>query len=126
MKNIRLDKDLFIKLMTFMRTWTQYAEKKSQAIAEVIHTPSMFAAKSEIGFVFEDMICDPDSRDILLDIIIEAMDDKETDWIEYYIYELDWGERNTGEDPLKVYEKDGETEIPLSTLEDLYNVLIKE
>ena len=126
MRNVRLDKDLFIKFMTFFKTWTEYAEKRSQAMAEAIYSPAMFSAKSEIGFVFEDIICDPDSRDILLDIIIEAMDDKESDWIEYYIYELDWGNRNTGENALKVYEEDGETEIPLSTLDDLYAILTRK
>lgn len=126
MKNVKLDRETFVKLMTFIKTWTRYAEEKSLKLAEVLHTENSFCAKSEIGFVFEDMFCDPDSKDILMDIIIEAMDDTETDWINYYVYELEWGERNQGENSLKVYKEDGVTVIPLSTLDDLYNVLISE
>lgn len=120
MKNVRLDKDLFIKLMTFLKTWIKMAEMKSNKVADILWTQDMFCGKSDFAFNFEYLFCDPESRDVLCDIIIEAMNDTETDWINYYIYELDWGEKN---DELKVYEEDGKTEIPLKTLDDLYNIL---
>ena len=66
------------------------------------------------------MFFDPEAKDILLEIIVDAMDDSESDWISYYIYELEWGENPSG---LKIYKEDGKTEIPLETLEDLWNIL---
>ena len=123
MKNVKLDRETFIKLMTFVKSWEKFAEAKSAAIANILYTRNSFCAKSEIGSVFEEMFCDPESKDILVDIIIEAMDDTKNEWINYYIYDIEWGERN---DDLKVYKKDGETEIPLTTLDDLYNILIGE
>jgi hypothetical protein len=44
-------------------------------------------------------------------------------WIEYFVYELNFGQKNiTGE--LKIFDKN-KKEIPLSTIDDLYNFLIK-
>ena len=42
-RNIKLDKETFIKLMTFFKTWTKTAEKKSQAIADVLWSKNMFS-----------------------------------------------------------------------------------
>lgn len=119
-RNIRLDKETFIKLMTFFKTWTKTAEKKSQAIADVLWSKNMFSPKSDFAWNLEEMLFDPEARDVLLEIIVDAMDDRESDWISYYIYELEWGENPSG---LKVYEEDGKTEIPLETLEDLWDIL---
>ena len=46
------------------------------------------------------------------------MNDKETEWIDYYLWEKDYGRDNQ----LEVTEKDG-TPIPLTTAEDLWNLL---
>lgn len=121
--NIKLDKDTFIKLMTFLKTWVRMAEIKSQRVADILWTKDMFATKNDLAYNFEYLFSDPESRDILTNIIAEAMNDTENEWINYYIYELDWGEKNN---ELKVYEADGVTEIPLRTLEDLYNILVNK
>lgn len=43
----------------------------------------------------------------------------DSDWIQYFIYELDFGQENWR---LKAYDGD-HNEIPLKTAEDLYNLL---
>lgn len=53
----------------------------------------------------------------LIKILVQQMNDTEN-WIEHFIYELKFGKEN---DRLKVYIH--EKEIPLSTAEDLYNLL---
>lgn len=55
-----------------------------------------------------------------LEKLLKVLMNDEYDWIQYFIYELDFGKENHR---LKVYEKDG-TEIPLETPENLYNLLI--
>lgn len=57
--------------------------------------------------------------DALIDVLRAIMDDKDN-WINYFIYELDFGAKN---DKLKAWDKDGNN-IPLSTPEDLYNLLV--
>lgn len=116
----KIEKDVFIKLMTFIKTWSKSAESKSNAIADILWNENMFSTKRSLAYDLEELFIDPEALDVLLNIIIEAMDDKETDWINYYIYELDWGREN---DKLKVYAEDKVTEIPLKTLDDLYNIL---
>ena len=54
-------------------------------------------------------------------VLKEAMNDK-SDWIEYFCDELDFGAKNK---ELKVFDGDVK-EIPLTTPEDLYNLLVKD
>ena len=61
------------------------------------------------------------SQYFLLDLMTDIFEDKE-DWIGYYIFELNWGEEY---EPGMVKDKDG-NDVPLATLEDLYNILTKE
>lgn len=68
-------------------------------------------------------------QDLLLNnikLLEYIFDDEDTGWIEYWIWELDFGERNSklkyGERALTVYAEDG-VEIPLESIEDLYNLL---
>ena len=57
----------------------------------------------------------------LVSVLSEAMQD-DNNWIEYYMYELDFGKEN---DRLKAFEKDG-AEIPLRSASDLYDLLNKK
>lgn len=57
----------------------------------------------------------------LINLLKSAMNDK-SDWIEYYCDELDFGAKNK---ELKVFDRDIK-EIPLTTPEDLYNLLVEE
>lgn len=121
MKPVKIEKDTFIKLMTFVKTWFRACERKSQMLAGVLYNKSMLGTKVDLAYTIEDIISDPEMRDVLIDIIVDAMDDNDNEWIYYYIYELEWGEKN---DQLKVYKEDKVTEIPLTTLEDLWNILV--
>ena len=62
-----------------------------------------------------------ESQYFLLDLMTDIFEDKE-DWIGYYVFELKWGEEY---EPGMVKDKDG-NDVPLATLEDLYNILTKE
>lgn len=62
-----------------------------------------------------------ESQYFLLDLMTDIFEDKE-DWIGYYVFELNWGEDYR---PGIVKDKDG-NDIPLATLEDLYNILMKK
>ena len=55
--------------------------------------------------------------DIIIDLLEKIMYDEDK-WIEYYIYEADWGRTFK-----EAYESDG-TPIPLETIEDLYNIIV--
>ena len=57
---------------------------------------------------------------LLVDILTEAMSDKENGWIEYFLYELDGG--------VTYYDgvvKDNGINVSLRSPEDLYELLIK-
>ena len=62
-----------------------------------------------------------ESQYFLLDLMTDIFEDKE-DWIGYYVFELNWGKEY---EPGKVKDEDG-NDIPLATLEDLYNILTKK
>ena len=123
MKNIKLDKETFIRLMTLIKNNDENREHNSSALADLLYNKNFFVSKIDLKYTLYDIITDHDFIDGLLDIIIQSMDDTENDWIAYYVYELNWGKEN---DRLKVYKKDGVTEIPLTTIEDLWNILVTE
>ena len=61
-------------------------------------------------------------KNILYGTLLKLLTDLTNDidaWIEHFIYELDFGKENWR---LKVYDKDN-NEIPLGTIEDLWNIL---
>ncbi len=57
---------------------------------------------------------------LALDILKIAMEDK-SNWIEYYIYEMDWGTRCKEN---SVTDKNGDP-IPFRTVDDLYDCITK-
>lgn len=61
-----------------------------------------------------------------IELLEYIFNDQDTGWIEYWIWELDFGERNNKEKyvdrALTVHDEDG-GEIPMETIEDLYNIL---
>ena len=59
---------------------------------------------------------------MIFSVLQEVFKDEENDWIGYYIYELDFGEKwHEG----KVTDKDG-IDIPLKNAESLYDILIEK
>lgn len=62
----------------------------------------------------------------LIRVLKEIFQDTENEWIDYFIYELDFGKRWK---PNTITEKDktGKVrDIPLGTVEDLYNLLLED
>lgn len=61
-----------------------------------------------------------------IELLEYIFDDQDTKWINYWLWELDFGERNNKEKyddrALTVHDEDG-SEIPLESIEDLYNLL---
>lgn len=57
--------------------------------------------------------------DTIIQLLVELTNDTKGKWIEYFIYELDFGRENWR---LKAYDKK-DNEIPLSTTEDLWRIL---
>lgn len=77
---------------------------------------------------FEDSVFYPYLKyeNKLVSILEEIFNDKETQWISYYLYELDCGKSYKDGD-ITEKDKDGnEKIIPLKTPEDLYNLLIED
>lgn len=60
-------------------------------------------------------------EDVIVKLLEEILCDKETSWISYWLYELDCGKDYR---PGSVTEADG-TLIPLESLEDLWNLLVR-
>ena len=60
-------------------------------------------------------------EDLVVKILEKTFKDEDIGWIEYYLYELDFGEEWCEG---KVTDKNG-NDIPLKTAENLYDILIK-
>lgn len=74
-----------------------------------------------ISFRQEDCrITFPNMLDSCVNLLSFIMNDEEEEWISYWVFELDCGKKY---EPGMVRDADG-TEIPLATIEDLYNLLI--
>jgi len=101
-----MTKTQFKKIMTELKDLIEASRKVNKAMKEL--SPDFG------GF------CNNRAETLIVDILKIAMNDKD-DWIEYYIYELNWG---TGNDKYKVW-KNGK-EIPFKTLDDLWNIIEKK
>ena len=91
-------------------------------------TNSKFLGKIFPNAYSENLIYDNSLLiNVLIDVLCETMEDKkeyfdDIRWIEYFIYELNFGKDN---DRLKVYDKNNK-EIPMGTPEELYDFLLKD
>lgn len=113
---MKIDKELFCKcIRALCRT-----DKFQWSVLELIRDINK---KGEDG----DM-CDmgammyPDCSDALLELLEAIMDDNEDEWISYFCYELDFG--NEWCEGCCTDEKGND--IPLQTIDDLWNVLTKK
>ena len=102
---LKLSKELFIETIDFIRERNDQENKIYQMFKEE----------------FTDGIFWPYSRyeTQLIKVLTEVMQDQENEWISYYCWEKDFGRDYR----LKAFDKDGK-EIPLTSSEDLYNLLI--
>ena len=107
-----LSKETFIKTINFIQDRADAQHKISRYFSEE----------------FGDSIFWPYQKyeSTLVELLKEIFDDKETEWIDYFIYELDFGRKWQ---PFTVYEKDIEgnkVEMPLKNASNLYDVLTRK
>lgn len=73
-------------------------------------------------------VCSSPLEDDLVDLLVYIFNDNKNDWISYWIYELDFGEKAnsmTASIESDISET-GSFAIPLETIDDLYDLLIAE
>jgi len=73
-------------------------------------------------------VCSSPLEDDLVDLLVYIFKDNKNDWISYWIYELNFGEdADSMTASIKsTMSKDGCFDIPLFSIDDLYNLLIAE
>lgn len=103
-----MDKTLFVKSIEAIRDNVRLHITRAELLTKLY--PNSFAAN----------LINTDSNliDCFIDLLKEQMNDKDN-WIEHFCWELNFGEENYR---LKVLDKEGK-EIPLTTAEDLWDLL---
>lgn len=108
-----MDKELFINAIKALQRQYELDEHFAKALS------SLFPDSCSSDLFYNNTAVD----NILVEILQKTFnDDHAHSWIEYFCFELDFGKKN---DSLKARDKNGNN-IPLTTPEDLYNLLIKE
>lgn len=98
-----MKKENFIELMDALKKQNEHDDMCSKKLQDVFSDYSHY----NNSFIV----------DAVVEFLKKELNDKDN-WIEHYIFELDYGAKN---DMLKVY--DNGEEIPLKTAEDLWNIL---
>ena len=94
--------------------------KAIRAIEKQVRHDRQFARK--FANLFTDCYLASYNNDAIINSYIDLLSELTGDtcgWINYWMWEIDFGKEN---DKYKVYCKEG-NEIPLSTAEDLYNLI---
>lgn len=108
-----MEKQLFIKTIEALRKQYEIDAHFAQTLS------SLFPDSYSANLFYNNAAVD----NILVEILQKTFnDDHSHSWIEYFCFELDFGKKN---DTLKARDKN-KKEIPLTTPEDLYNLLISE
>lgn len=102
-----LKKTNFIQIMKLIKDQHDHDIKCSEAFKTIL--PHDFISNYDNHYLMDALL-----------LLLKSIYNDTGQWIEYYIYDKDFG-RNT---KLKVWDED-DKEIPLTTFEDLYNMLIK-
>lgn len=117
-----ISKDTFCKILD-----TLYVSKtKSEDIADgifnavAIHRPSI--TEFLAGYQLETLFSDTDLIDSILRILEEELEDTQAKYIDYFVWELDFGKKEYAKDCITL--EDGKT-VSLQTPEQLYDFLIK-
>ena len=103
---MNITKEQFIKIMNGIKKQIDIDAKNNKAFSVILENDFVSNVKNVL-------------YDVIIDFLETATNDK-GEWITYFVYELDFGKENNR---LQVYDKD-DSEIPLSTLDDLWNILI--
>ncbi|KFZ25793.1 MAG: hypothetical protein KQ78_01998 [Candidatus Izimaplasma bacterium HR2] len=96
----------FEEFETYIKTIKNYSESDSKL-------DDILKSESFITYSY-------DAISAITKLLEHIMNDSETQWINYWLWELDFGKENYR---MKI-EENG-VEIPLTTIRDLYNILIK-
>lgn len=105
-----MKKQLFINTIQAIKNQMEYDNKTANQLVKVFpdcHSANLLYNNQSVVTA-------------LINLLTEVMNDK-AEWIKHFIYELDFGKQNNR---LKVYIND--IEIPLTTIDDLYNILTKK
>ena len=103
---IMISKNEFIHAMKGIKAQILIDLKNHQALSDIFKNTYMGSIENVL-------------YNTLITLLEQLTIDTESKWIEYFIYELDFGKENYR---LQVYDKNNK-EIPLSTIEDLWNML---
>jgi len=101
------NRELFSEIMELIKKQIEIDRKCNDAFSILL--PNDYVSGYDNNIVFK----------ALMKLLETIYDDSETKWIDYFLWELDFGKEN---DRLKVYDKN-KKEIPLTTIDDLYNML---
>lgn len=103
---MKISKEDFIKAMQGIEEQLLIDEKNQQAFSVILENDYVSGMTNKL-------------YGVLIDLLMQLTNDTENKWIEYFIYELDFGKDNWR---LQVY-GENKNEIPLTTIEDLWNIL---
>lgn len=107
-KLICMNKQTFVECIDAIEAQYKYDAECAEAIGKVFTEPHSYMLQYDNHKIVNALVL----------ALSESMDDDEN-WIEYYLWELDFGKRNAD---LKAYDAQG-AEIPLSNAGELYDLL---
>lgn len=101
--------DGFEKIMKFIKEQMDYDKECHNCFSKIL--PNDYVSGYDNSYIYKTSF----------EMLKYIFKDK-NDWIDYFVYELDFGKQN---DKLKCYDEN-KKEIPLSSIKDLYNLLTKK
>ena len=120
-----ISKECFCEILNSLKNYYDEVNEKSEKISKIVFNDSpdsyMTDCSGFSSFVFSDvMLSNKYMNDVIATLEME-LEDTENGWIEYFIWELDWGRR--WHDGAVV--DDNKRSIKLSNPEELYDFLTK-
>lgn len=103
-----MNKQTFVECIDAIEAQYKYDAECAEAISKVFTEPHSYMLQYDNHKIVNALVL----------ALSESMEDDEN-WIEYYLWELDFGKRNAD---LKAYDAQG-AEIPLSNAGELYDLL---
>lgn len=114
-----ITKETFIKIMDALQKSSEKAERIDEAINAAIEDRNTVNG----DICFEEMFCDWELQETVINALSKEMNDEKDPygdtWIDYFVYELDWGKNWT---PGCATDKDG-NEIKMRNAGELYDFL---
>lgn len=119
-------KETFCKILNTLEKYRKDAEDLTDNLAKVFCEKKgnqMLSDHQELQTSLYDMFADDNIIDDITSALEIEMKDCDNQWINYYVYDLDWGKENKN-DHMKVWDNNN-NEIPLTCAEELYDLLCK-